>query len=303
MGNPGGIHASNADMNADHRIDMKDLVLLERLLEATPQEDPPIGPGDESVTVQNIVYGTSESGRDLVCTVIAPKQYSRTILAVFSIHGFEDWYPHDGQELVETAQLVIEHFQAPDALSDCRLMIVAPANPDGLYDGTTNNGFGRCNANGIDLNRDFDAAHVAMTSARNKTPYPFSASESRALRDLVSAYDPDIVLDCHGWEDCTIGDSELASVFYEEMGLQHRVGFSDNAHGYFSYWARKQGALALLVKFTNPSFDRQAFINAMNRLAKGEYDDDTGAYKPDGAFDGFDSVNSEKREAPPRHSR
>ncbi|GEM_PF-2189026 len=291
VGNPGGIHTSNADINADSRVDMKDIVLLERLLETVP-DDPPTEPADESVSTRDIVYGRSETGRDLVCTIIEPRQYSRTILAVFAIHGFEDWYPHDGQELVETARLVIEHFQDPDVLSDCRLMIVAPANPDGLYDGSTNNGFGRCNANGIDLNRDFDAAHVAMTSERNKTPYPFSASESRALGDLVSAYAPDIVLDCHGWEDCTIGDSELAQVFREEMGLTHRVTFSDNAHGYFSYWAHKQGALALLVEFTSPDFDRQGFINAMDRLARGDYDDGTGVYETDGAFDGFDSVKA-----------
>lgn len=287
VGNPGGIHTSNADMNADNQVDMKDLVLLERLLEDFLDE-----PHGESVSTKNVVYGQSESGRDLICTVIEPKQYSRTILAIFAIHGFEDWYPHDGQELVDTAQLVIEHFQNPDALSDCRLMIVAPANPDGLYDGTTNNGFGRCNANGIDLNRDFDAAHVVMTNARNKTPYPFSASESRALRDLVNAYHPDIVLDCHGWEDCTIGDSELASVFKDEMGLNHRNVFSDNCHGYFSYWAHKQGALALLVEFSNPGFDRLGFINAMARLTKGDYDDGTGAYETDGTFDGFDSVKT-----------
>lgn len=292
VGNPGGIRAANADINADNQVDMKDIVLLERLVESSAGNDSVIEPVDEGVAVQNIVYGQSESGRDLVCTIIEPKQYSRTILSIFAIHGFEDWYAHDGQELVETAQLAIEHFQDPEALADCRLMIVPLANPDGLYDGTTNNGFGRCNASGIDLNRDFDAAHVSTTSARNYTLYPFSAPESRALRDLVNAYAPDIVLDCHGWENCTIGDSELASVFYAQMGLQHRVVFSDNAHGYFSYWAHQQGALALLVEFSEPGFDRQGFLNAMERLAKGDYDDETGAYEPDGALGGFTGVKT-----------
>ena len=292
VGNPGGIHTAGADLNGDSRVDLRDLVLLERLLETMPTEDPPVDPEDKSVTVKNIVYGQSESGRDLVCTVMEPKKYSRTILVVFAIHGFEDSYPHDGQELVDTAGLVIGHFQDPAALSDTRLMIVAPANPDGLYDGTTNYGFGRCNANGIDLNRDFDAAHVVMTNDRNRTPYPFSASESRALRDLVAAYNPDVVLDCHGWENCTIGDSELAAVFQEEMGLQHRVSFSDNAHGYFSYWTHNRGALALLVEFTNPDFDRQSFLSAMDRLARGDYDDGTGEYESDPAFEGFSTVNT-----------
>lgn len=288
VGNAGGIRAANADMNSDDVVDLKDIILLERGLEDGLGENPDLN----DVTVRNIVYGQSEMGRDLVCTILEPRQYKRTILAIFAIHGFEDWYDRDGQELVDTANQLIDHFKSGDDLADSRLMIIAPANPDGLYEGTTKDGFGRCNANGIDLNRDFDAAHTPMTNARNYTPYPFSAAESRALRNLVNKYNPDIVLDCHGWEDCTIGDSELAMVFYEEMGLRHRVVFSDNAHGYFSYWAHQQGALALLVEFTNPNFDRQGFINAMERLTKGDYDNETGAYELDEAFKAFDSVKT-----------
>lgn len=286
VGNVGGIRAANADMNLDDVVDLKDIILLERGLEDGLSEDPDAN----DVTVRSIVYGQSEMGRDLVCTILEPRQYRRTILTIFAIHGFEDWYDRDGQELVDAANQLIDHFKGGDDLADSRLMIIAPANPDGLYEGTTKDGFGRCNANGVDLNRDFDAAHTPMTNARNYTPYPFSAAESRALRDLVNEYNPDIVLDCHGWEDCTIGDGELARVFNEEMGLRHKKSFSDNAHGYFSYWAHKQGALSLLVEFTNPSFDRQSFVNAIARLTRGEYEDGTGIYTVDPDFQTFETV-------------
>ena len=291
VGNAVGIYESNSDIDEDGDVDLKDLVLLERSLGKVPEDDKipvdPIEPGEGKPTVSEIVYGQSEMGRDLVCTIIEPEHFDRTILVNFAIHGFEDVYDHDGQELVDTAELVIDHFRDAEDLHGCRLLIVSCANPDGLIDGTTNNGFGRCNANGVDLNRDFDAAHVVMNNARNYTQYPFSASESRALRDLVNEYHPAIVLDCHGWLDYTIGDSELAKVFYEEMGLSHHVSFSDNAHGYFSYWAHNQGALALLVEFTAPGFDRLPFLNAMERLVAGDYEDGNGIFEEDEEFREF----------------
>ena len=194
VGNAAGIYESNSDIDEDGDVDLKDLVLLERCLGTIPEDDQvpvdPVEPEECRPSVTEIVYGQSEMGRDLVCTIIEPEHYDRTILANFAIHGFEDNYDHDGQELVDTAELVIDHFRDAEDMHSCRLMIVSCANPDGLINGTTNNGFGRCNANGVDLNRDFDAAHVSMNNARNYTPYPFSASESRALRDLVNTYQP-----------------------------------------------------------------------------------------------------------------
>ena len=289
VGNSVSIYESEADMNGDGSVDLKDLVLLERGIgtgSGTETE------ADTNVSIKDIVYGQSELGRDLVCTVIEPKEYSRTILSIYAIHGFEDWYDHDGQELVDTAHRVIEHFKNPDVLQDTRLMIISCANPDGLIDGMTKNGYGRCNANGVDLNRDFDAAHVVTTNARNYTLSPFSATESRALRDLVLSYHPDIVLDNHGWENCTIGDVEIASVFHEAMGLNHKKSFSDNAHGYFSYWAHIQGALSLLIEFTDPDFSRDDYIKGLERLASGNYDDGTGKYESDPEFATFDSVKT-----------
>lgn len=294
VGNAAGIYESNSDIDEDGDVDLKDLVLLERRLGTIPEDDQipedPIESDDGKPTVTEIVYGQSEMGRDLVCTIIEPEHFDRTVLANFAIHGFEDDYDHDGQELVDTAELVIDHFRDAEDMHACRLMIVSCANPDGLINGTTNNGFGRCNANGVDLNRDFDAAHVAMTNARNYTLYPFSASESRALRDLVNTYHPSIVLDCHGWLNYTIGDSELAKVFYEEMGLAHHVSFSDNAHGYFSYWAHNQGALSLLVEFTAPGFDRQPFLSAMERLVAGDYENGNGIFEENEDYSEFSSI-------------
>ena len=210
-------------------------------------------------------YGRSENNRKLTCYSIAPEKYDKTILMVFAIHGYEDSYAKDGKVLVNTAEYLIEKYKTTD-IKNTRLLIVKCANPDGLYDGHTNNGFGRCNANGVDLNRDFDIIHKVYTNSRNKTLEPFSAAESRALRDLVLQESPDIVLDFHGWLNCTIGDKEIADVFYSEMGISHQTKFNSNCNGYFSYWAHSKGAKALLVEFKNTNISKTKLVNAINEL-------------------------------------
>ena len=236
-------------------------------------------------------YGTSELGRDLEYYSFEPKDYSRTVLLNFAIHGFEDEYSADAQVLVDTANQLIEYYNKNfDKLKNTRLIIVPCANPDGLLDGTTNNGFGRCNAKGIDLNRDFDANYRTYSSARNYTQSPFSASESRALRDLVLSTKPEITIDFHGWENCTIGNYNIAQVFLEEMGLAHNVDFgTTNASGYFSNWAYQQGSAGLLVEFTNSSSVSLAKLeNAINRLLAGEYN----KLEKDERFANFERLNS-----------
>ena len=261
------------DVNGDGKENAKDLARFKKYMAGFDVEV--FLSSSSSVTCTPFVYGTSELGRELVCYSISGPTYERTILLNFEIHGFEDDYAHDGQVLVDAANALIEEYKAGTLVAEnnCRLLIIPSSNPDGLIDGYTNNGYGRCNAEGIDLNRDFDANYVANTTkGRNYTPYAFSASESRALRDLCLEYDPDVVLDMHGWLNTTIGDSELADVFFREMGLTHQVGFtSTNCQGYFANWAHQQGALALLVEFTNPSINMTNLKNAIDCLVKGEY--------------------------------
>ena len=283
------INTENADVNNDGILDLKDVVLLRRyLVGGWGVVLLPIIQPTSSVVRGSFVYGQSERGRDLVCYTFTPKTYNRTVLLNFAIHGFEDDYDHDGQLLVNAANSLIDYYNTSDDLHDCRLMIIPCANPDGVIDGVTNNGFGRCNANGVDLNRDFDANYTSYSSARNYTPYAFSAAESRALRDLCLEYDPDVVCDMHGWLDTTIGDAELAEVFYQELGLSHQVGFtSSNCRGYFANWVHQQGALGLLVEFTNTNIPQDKLLNAVKRLVAGDYDNGTGSYAEDPNYAAF----------------
>ena len=213
-----------------------------------------------------ITYGQSEQGRDLICYSISDANYHTTILLTFAIHGFEDSYKRDGQALTDTALNLIDYYKNTGLPSSIRLLIVPSANPDGLSEGKTQNGFGRCNAKGIDLNRDFAANHKVRKKGRYYTPYPFSAKESRALADLVLTQKPDIVIDFHGWINCTIGDQQLAQIFRQELNLPHKKAFTSTNYGSFAYWSHKQGAKALLVEFKSPKIDLDQLINTIDSI-------------------------------------
>lgn len=164
---------------------------------------------------RQFVYGTSEMGKELVCHVIGDENAERSLLMIFGVHGFEDDYPRDGQVLRLIAEEVIAHYEAaPDTLADCCLYVVPSANPDGLLDGKTQNGFGRCNAKGLDINRDFPVNWKKRTDDRNKTgDEPFSTAEARAIRSLVEQVTPTWAMDVHGWINASYGDGAMARTF------------------------------------------------------------------------------------------
>lgn len=284
------IQAKQSDVDKDGQVTLKDLTVLRRYLaggwgiDLNPGTDVDTGlagypvlsteKNESGIATSSISYGKSQLGRELVCWSIQPEHYTRTVLLNFAIHGWEDSYAADGELLAELGDALVEYYGESEDLKNCRLLIIPRSNPDGLAAGTTNNGFGRCNAVGIDLNRDFDADHVIYTNARNYTEYPFSAVESRALRDLVYAASPDVVVDFHGWLNYTIGDADLAEVFSLEVGLDHKNEFAESAHGYFAYWAELQGAEGLLVEFKDTnSIVREDVIAAVDVLISGEYGD------------------------------
>lgn len=171
--------------------------------------------GAEETTCRQFVYGTSEMGKELICHVVGDETAKRSLLMIFGVHGFEDDYPHDGQVLRLIAEEVIAHYAAaPEKLADYCLYIVPTANPDGLQDGKTQNGFGRCNANGLDINRDFPVNWKKRTDDRNRTgDEPFSTAEARAIRDLVESIKPTWAMDVHGWINASYGDGAMARTF------------------------------------------------------------------------------------------
>lgn len=192
-------------------------------------------------------YGTSVQERELLCHRIGDPEAAKSFLLVFAIHGFEDSFKRDGKVLTEIAGLMIEHYRAnPDQLGDFVLYIVPAANPDGQEAGTSKDSFGRCNADGIDINRDFPVGWKRMRTPRYLTgEEPFSSKEAQALRDLVEQLSPTYGADIHGWINRVYGDEALVQPFMEAFGFKHTEYKSG---GMLSQWLAEVTEGSLLIE-------------------------------------------------------
>lgn len=192
-------------------------------------------------------YGYSVQGRELQCHRIGDPEAEHSFLWVFAIHGFEDSFKQDGKVLTRIAELMIDHYRSnTDTLGDYVLYIVPAANPDGQQAGTSKDGFGRCNADGIDINRDFPVGWKKMTTARYKTGNePFSTPEARHLRDLAQSIMPTYGADVHGWINRVYGDEDLSQPFMDAFGFRHKEYKSG---GMLSQWLAEFTEAALLIE-------------------------------------------------------
>ena len=164
---------------------------------------------------ESFIYGHSELGRELTCHRIGTLDADASILIIFGLHGFEDAYDHDGKVLQLIAERIISHYASqPELVDGFCLYIVPTANPDGMLDGKSEYGFGRCNAAGLDINREFPVKWTPSSNSRNRTgTEPFATAEARAIRDLVESVNPTYGIDVHGWIHATYGDGKMAEVF------------------------------------------------------------------------------------------
>lgn len=213
------------------------------------------------------VYGESAMGNLLEAYIINGNGKNDKILFMdFAVHGFEDEYEQDGKVLVTLGNALVEYYaDHPELLGDYQFVVVPCANPDGAMYGKNNyradgdegeHPFGRCTYDGIDINRDFKTGS-------------FEADESRALRDLMNEYKPNIYLNFHGWEDSALGDPELVSVFISKLGLA-----GDKSYRYapwlgyiIGYANSTYNSKAALIEFKNSeSVDQTAVINAINYI-------------------------------------
>lgn len=223
---------------------------------------------DQRTAHQVFIYGTSELGRPLECHVLRNENAEKSMLLIFGVHGFEDNYDHDGEILKMIAEEVIEHYAAaPESLKSFCLYIVPTANPDGLYEGTTKDGFGRCNANGLDINRDFPVSWKKRTDARNKTgAEPFSTAEARAIKDLVEQANPTYAIDVHGWIKASYGTGRMADVFAKALGVDVKIPQSG---GMLCLWLNTVTEESIMIEMPyNPNKEQYVMKQSAN-LIKG----------------------------------
>ena len=167
----------------------------------------------------------------------------------FSIHGFEDSYDKDGAELTYMANEFWKYLKdnmSEELIQEWTVYILPVSNPDGQYNGWTNQGPGRTTVyswapenKGIDMNRCFPVGWTKLNSSRNYTgEQPLQAYEAEALREfiLTNVGNENFVIDVHGWLNETIGNNELGSFYRDEFGISNHIG--TYGKGYFIQWAR-----------------------------------------------------------------
>lgn len=220
-----------------------------------------------ATTIKTTQYGTSGLGRPLYVTAMEVPKPTKKVLVTFEIHGWDDSYARDGQVLVNMGNAAISYFTAhPNELKTTSLYVVSSSNLDGLIEGWTNNGPGRCQISlGVDINRDFDFNWIKQTYIRNKTLAPFSSPEARALKSLVLEIHPTDVIDIHGWDNTTFGSPDLCSYFRNSIGIGYSGGLS-GASGYFTAWATMYARRTALIELPGPSTSQDAVINALKAL-------------------------------------
>ncbi|MEL6891169.1 MAG: DUF2817 domain-containing protein, partial [Actinomycetota bacterium] len=210
--------------------------------ENRPASDLPAPPVPAGWRTESI--GTSVLGRDLTAIIRPVDAAGRVVLVVGGIHGNEPVSPPSVRAMVNV-----------DAPDDVELWLVPLLNPDGSAAGT------RCNANGVDLNRNFSWSWRPSTGG----PAAFSEPESTAIRALIERLDPDLVVWVHQPLDyvSSIGDTPDA---YEQAwsagsGLPVRPDITQHGGGE-SWTAFVAGIPSMLIEVdswdaTQPMVDAQ----------------------------------------------
>lgn len=200
-------------------------------------------------------YGESGLGRNLKWYKIGSG--SNVVFAVFEQHGWEDAWAFDGIELVNIAKTLMSNLSSMNqsTFKDWTIYIIPYANPDGITDGYTNNGPGRCTVSTkIDMNRCWPANFIPYYTSRNYTGSPsLGAPEASSLENFISGKfgtKTNIVLDIHGWLNQTYGNSQVASYFGQQFGFGHS---NSHGNGYLETWAYLHGAKSCLIEFPFPS--------------------------------------------------
>ncbi len=211
---------------------------------------------EKGATAENTVIGYSSRGQIIQAVTISPPQYKKTILLTFAMHGFEDGWDYDGGSLVQIANEVIAVFTShPEYLHQTRMIVIPCVNPDGLMRGRDDLLAGRCNGQGIDVNRDFDFKWQYCAETKYHTgDSPFATPEANLLKDLVLAERPDLVIDFHGWLNAIYGDQEIGQYFSDALVVANQ-GMNNVADAFlpqtFIGWAG-QHTRAVMVEYPYP---------------------------------------------------
>jgi murein peptide amidase A len=164
----------------------------------------------------------------------------RRVLFVGGIHGDE----REGARAA--AELPAAFLAEPGAAERVTLTVVEDLNPDGTAARR------RGNAHGVDLNRNFPAA--SFRAGKNGRE-PLSEPESRALFELVTGWQPELVLVAHSWRSAQFVNYDgparaAAELFAALSGFELRESSAlAPTPGSFGSWAAERGLAVLTLEY------------------------------------------------------
>lgn len=213
-----------------------------------------------------IIYGQTQKGRNMSyykCG-FGPNK----LFLVFAQHGWEDgvkadgtYYHGDGNMLLKIAKNFMTRFaklnstRIEQITRKWTIYLFPGINLDGIINGNTNDGFGRCFYNGIDANRSWPGDFKIFNNSRNKTGNSYlGAKELQQLKDTLvklrgNTYSgisgpKTVLLDIHGWENSFLSNStELANYYLSEMkNINSAFRYKDTTgsttiNGFLMKWA------------------------------------------------------------------
>lgn len=213
-----------------------------------------------------IIYGQTQKSRNMSyykCG-FGPNK----LFLVFAQHGWEDgvkadgtYYHGDGNMLLKIAKNFMTRFaklnstRIEQITRKWTIYLFPGINLDGIINGNTNDGFGRCFYNGIDANRSWPGDFKIFNNSRNKTGNSYlGAKELQQLKDTLvklrgNTYSgisgpKTVLLDIHGWENSFLSNStELANYYLSEMkNINSAFRYKDTTgsttiNGFLMKWA------------------------------------------------------------------
>ncbi len=201
----------------------------------TPEE--PIVPVDTTpVAPESVVIGTSVQGRSIEATSYLSAQAGGTgdthVLIVGGIHGGYEW------NSVLLAYQIMDYLVANPGVipANVTVTVIPSANPDGVFKIIGKEGrftqadvpvgddsLGRFNANGVDLNRNFDCKWKSESMWRGNVvsagTSAFSEPEARTIRDLVAKDKPVAAIFLHSQSNAVYASECEAGILPETRVL------------------------------------------------------------------------------------
>jgi len=204
------------------------------------------------------VFGYGQSVENRTLTAHRVGNGALVIMLVGGIHG-----GYEANTITLIDQFIL-HFQNNplDVLPNITFILVPSANPDGATYGRSL--AGRFNANGVDLNRNWDCDWSEEAYFRDSPVYagekPFSEPESVALAALINDIRPAVVLFYHSAAngiyagDCAGGgvSAPMTEILGRATGYPYGVEFTDYVvNGTASSWVDSLGIPAADVELAS----------------------------------------------------